>query len=122
MKNFGVIALLVALAGCAGSPAQTGMRASDVKKNMATVTPDMTLEQFNKVMGPPDKTEVFRGKNNEVIMANIYMTEGLSMRDSDYVGDKNYTPFVFVDSKLMGWGWAMMNSMAQRYEFIFKRQ
>lgn len=120
--HFVVIATLILLSGCAGSPAMTGMRSRENNKNMSLVRADMSDSAFLKVMGPPDKTELFRGKQNEAVMVNMYMTQALSMRESDQIGDKNYTPFVFVDGKLAGWGWTMMNATAQRYEFVYKRQ
>ena len=78
----------------------------------------MPVAEFNTLMGLADKTEMFRGKNNEVILANIHMTQGKRMSDCDVIGDKNYTPFVFVDGKLVGSGWTMMNATAQWYEFV----
>ena len=57
--------------GCAGSPVQTSWRASENKKHMADLKPDMTTQETLNLMGVPDKTEMYRGKNHEVVLTRI---------------------------------------------------
>ena len=109
------------LAACAGSPAQTGMRASENKRNMIALKPDMTTAQVSKLMGQPDKTELYRGKNNEAVLTYLYITEGKDM-ESRIWNETNYTPLIFIDDRLNGWGWNQLDSTAKRYEFVIKQR
>lgn len=109
------------LAGCAGSPVRTGWRASENRQAMVRVRPDMTAEEVSKIMGPPDKTELYRGKNNEAILVYLYITEGKDTYTRRW-NESNYTPFVFVNDRLHGWGWPNVEAAAQKYEFIIKER
>ena len=109
------------LAGCEGSPIQTGWRASDNRRNMLRVQPDMTVSEVSKIMGKPDKTELYRGKNNEAILVYLYITEGKDTYSRRW-NESNYTPFVFVNDHLFGWGWPNLETAAQKYEFIIKER
>ena len=116
-----LVAVAVALAGCAGSPAQTGMRASENKKSMVGLKPDMTTEQVTKLMGPPDKTEMYRGKNNEAVLTYLYITEGMDTYTRRW-NETNYTPLIFVNERLSGWGWNQLDTAAKRYEFVIQER
>ncbi len=41
-------------------------------------------------MGQPDKTEMYRGKNNEVILTYLYITEGKDFQSCRW-NEFNYT-------------------------------
>ena len=116
------IFLLVVIAlsyGCAGSPYQTQAIAEQHKEAMVNLQPDISPSQVQNLMGPPDKTELHRGKNDEPILIYLYITEGKDLYSRKW-SEANYTPVVFVDQKLMGWGWGYLNRTAKQYEFIIK--
>lgn len=114
-----LVVTTAALQGCAGSPAQTASRAADNKSKMVGLKPDMTMDQVQKLMGQPDKTEMFRGKSGEVVMTYLYMTEG----SGGYtITEANYTPLIFIGDKLNGWGWNQLDTAAKRYEFVVKQR
>ena len=116
------IFLLIAAAltyGCAGSPYRTQASAEQHKKAMINLQPDMSPSQVQDLMGPPDKTELYRGKNNEPILIYLYITEGKDTYTRKW-SEANYTPLVFVKQKLMGWGWNYLNATAKKYEFVIK--
>ena len=115
------VAVVVALVGCSGSPYKTGKRASENKQNMISLKPDMTIEQVVELMGSPDKTEMYRGKNNEAILNYLYITEGKDSESRRW-NESNYTPLIFVNDRLSGWGWNALNSEAKRFEFIIKER
>jgi len=112
-----LVAVAVALAGCAGSPAKPGIRAYENKKNMVGLKPDMTTEQVTNLMGPPDKIVMQRGKNNEAVLTYLYITEYIETYTSRGWNKNNYTPFIFVNDRLSGWGWNHLDTAAKRYEF-----
>jgi hypothetical protein len=115
-----LLAVAVSLASCADSPANPGIRAYENKKTMVDLKPEMTTEQVTKLMGPPDKLETYRGKNNEAILTYWYITKGLDEYTNRGWNKDNFTPFIFVDDRLSGWGWNQLDAAAQRYEFVIR--
>ena len=111
----------LSVTGCAGSPARTGWHASSNRKAMVNVRPDMSVGEVSKIMGPPDKTELYGGKGDEPILVYLYITEGRDTYSRTW-NESNYTPFVFIDDRLNGWGWANLEHVAQRYEFVIKQR
>ena len=109
------------LSACAGSPIQTGLRAAENKKNMVALKLDMTTDAVTKVMGPPDKTEMYRGRNGEAILMYLYITEGMDTYTRRW-NESNYTPLVFINDRLNGWGWNQLETEAKQYEFVIKER
>lgn len=121
MRWLCLIALALTLAACAGSPAQTGMRAAVNKKSMVSLKPDMSIEQVVKMMGPPDKTEMYRGQSDQTVLTYLYITEGMDAYNRRW-NETNYTPLIFVNDRLSGWGWNQLDTAAKRYEFVIKER
>lgn len=119
MKKLLLIGLLVLMVGCANSPMVTDWRASSNKKAMVNLRPDMSVAEVLKVMGSPDKTEMYRGKDREVVLVYLYITEGMGIYRRRW-NESNYTPLVFINERLDGWGWSNLEETAQRYEVVFK--
>lgn len=119
LRTISTVLLIAGLAGCAGSPARTGWIALEHRSAMVRVQPDQTPQEVIEIMGQPDKTELYRGKNDEPILVYLYITEGKDTYSRRW-SEANYTPFVFVEQKLKGWGWSFFNGTAQKYEFIIK--
>lgn len=115
-----MLMLLIAFVSCAGSPYRTQAAAEKHRKAMINLRPDMTRREVVDVMGPPDKTELYRGKQNEPILVYLYITEGKDIVTRKW-SEANYTPLVFVGERLMGWGWSYLNGTAKKYEFIIKK-
>ena len=113
-----LFAIFVALTGCAGSPSRLE---AENTKNMRGLQPDMTTEQVTKLMGPPNKTEMYRGKKNETVLTYLYLTNGLGFVTNPE-NETNYTPIVFVNDRLNGWGWNQLDTAAKRYEFVIKNR
>ena len=107
------------LSGCAGSPIRTQWQADAHNRSMIKLQPGMTVEEVTKIMGNPDKTEMYRGKNGEAILVYLYITEGMDSFSRRWT-EANYTPVVFENNKLAGWGWNYFNGTAQKYEFTVK--
>jgi len=111
------VAVAIALVGCAESPAKPEVRAYENKKNMAALKPDMTTEQVTRLLGPPDKIVMQRGKNTEAVVTYLYLTTYIETYTTRGWDRDNYTPFIFVNDRLSGWGWHHLDSAAERYGF-----
>ena len=67
--SLSVMLIVLSVSGC------TVRRASANQRAMVSVRPDMSVEEVSKIMGAPDKTELFRGKDNEYILVYLYITQ-----------------------------------------------
>lgn len=112
-----LVAVALLLTGCADSPAKPDTRAHENKKHMAGLTADMTAAQVTNVMGLPDKIVMHRGKSNEAVLIYLYITDYRETYTSRGWNQNNYTPFLFVNDRLSGWGWNQLDIAARRYEF-----
>ena len=83
---------------------------------MTKIKPDMLPDEVVGIMGQPNRTELHRGKEGEQILVYLYITEYPTWKRTE----AHYTPFVFENDKLTGWGWDHLNGQAQKYEFIIK--
>lgn len=119
MKRFwAVMMVCFVLYGCAGSPMR---READNTKSMLQLRPDMTVEQVLKVMPPPERTEMYRGKNNEAVLTYFYLTNSMGYVNNPN-DEANFTPLVFIDNRLNGWGWDHLSTSANKYEFVIKHR
>ena len=116
IKSF--ILVFILLGGCAGSPMALEKQNS---KNLLLLKPNMTIEELIISMGTPQKTEMYRGKNNEIVMTYFYLTNGMGYVHNPE-NETNYTPVIFIDNRLTGWGWSQLDTTANRYECIIKRR
>jgi hypothetical protein len=84
---------------------------------MAALTPDMTTEEVTQLMGPPDRTMRHQGRNGEAVVTYLYLTRYVETYTSRGWSQDNFTPFIFVNDRLTGWGWHHLNAEAARYGF-----
>ena len=84
--------MIVLFASCAGSPVRTQRIASRHRAAMVRVQPDESPQYVVDIMGQPDKTELYRGKNDEPILVYLYITEGKGTLTRKW-SEANYTPF-----------------------------
>ncbi len=115
-----LVALAVALVGCADTPAKTGTRADENKRNLVNLKADMPTEEVTTLMGPPDKIVRHRGKNNERVVTYLYITQYIETYTSRGWDKNNYTPLIFINDRLSGWGWNELDRAAQQHEFDIK--
>jgi hypothetical protein len=87
---------------------------------MAGLRPDMTTEQVARLMGPPDKIVSQKSKNGEDVAIHLYITQYIETYTSRGWDRNNYTPFIFVNDRLSGWGWHHLDTVTQRYELNLK--
>ncbi len=104
MKHFFLIGICLAffLCGCASSPTRISLDFKTDLNDMLTFRQNMTPEEVIGLMGTPARP----------VLIYFYMTEGEGSFFSRFSKD-NYTPFVFVDNKLAGWGWNYLNVTAK---------
>ncbi len=118
MRKVLLIVGLLFFAGCENSAIVTDWRASGNKKAMINLRPGMSIDGVLKVMGSPDKTEMYRGKDREIVLVYLYITKGIVY--GRLWNESNYTPLVFINERLDSWGWSNLEETAQRYEVVFK--
>jgi len=99
----------VVLAGCAGSPLQTGVEAEQNRMQIGDVKMGMSQSMVRRIMGPAYKREIrmIDGREYEVW---YYLTKGTLLYQTRYL-DRNFTPFIFSDNVLVGWGWKYFNHL-----------
>ena len=110
-----LLVLAVALASCANSPAKPSARADENNKNMAGLRPGMTTEEVTRLMGPPDKIVMYKSKHGKDVATYLYITQYIETYTSRGWDRNNYTPFIFIDDRLSGWGWPHHDMVSQRY-------
>ena len=49
----------------------------------------------------------------------LYITEGMDTYTRRW-NETNYTPLIFLNDRLSGWGWNQLDTAAKRYEFVIK--
>ena len=81
----------------------------------------MTPGQVTATMGPPDKIVPQHGKNNESVLTYLYITVYFETYTSRGWDKNNYTPVIFVNDRLSGWGWHHLDLVAQQYGFDITR-
>ncbi len=104
MRHFLAIGICLAyfLCGCAGSPTKTSLGLKADLNDILSLRQNMTPEDVIGLIGRPDRP----------ILIYFYMTEGEGGFFSRFSKD-SYTPFVFVNNKLAGWGWEYLNGAAE---------
>ena len=113
MKKILLISI-VFIAGCPGSPIQTQSEAKINRKAMISLSPGATKNGVLEIMGEPRKTEFYVSEvNNTEIW--FYLTEGTTSRNKRII-ETNYTPLVFEDGRLIGWGSRYVDEHIKKYE------
>lgn len=113
MKKLLLISIIF-IAGCPGSPIQTESEANKNRKAMIGLIPGVTKNDVLEIMGEPRKTEFYisKGVNLEFW---FYLTEGTTSRDRRMI-ETNFTPLVFENGKLIGWGNRHLDEHIEKYE------
>ena len=98
MKTFITAVILIAfsLTGCA--PLTRGIPAARMRSKMQDLQPQMSKQGVRNLLGKPYKTE-FYPPNKEVW---FYYTQWES---DGYTTDDEFTPIVFENDSVTGWGW-----------------
>ena len=106
---------------CAGSPLKTSKDAEGNTINMMDVKIGMTKEEVLKILDDPYKTETKeKGKTTYDIW--FYVTKGKELGQTRLIND-NFTPFIFENNKIIGWGWKYyryffnVDNVKEKYEY-----
>lgn len=109
MKIRPIYFLFIFLAGCAGSPLQTSVEAEKNRMQIGDVRLGMNQAFVRNIMGPAYKKEI-RTINAREYEVWYYLTKGTLLDQSRYL-DENFTPFIFSENALVGWGWKYFNRL-----------
>ncbi len=109
MKIRPIYFLFIFLAGCAGSPLQTSVEAEKNRMQIGDVRLGMNQAFVRNIMGPAYKKEI-RIINAREYEVWYYLTKGTLLDQTRYL-DENFTPFIFSENALVGWGWKYFNRL-----------
>lgn len=107
------ITLLVVIffVGCGGSTVKTQAKAEQNINSLLALDLGMTQDEVLIAMGKPKKKKTHQ-LGDRTVEAWFYLTEGLIINDT-MMRDSDYTPVVFEDGKLAGWGRNFYNRILQ---------
>ncbi|MBN1914569.1 MAG: DUF3192 domain-containing protein [Parachlamydiales bacterium] len=95
------------ICGCAGSPLATGFEADKNITNMSDLEIGMTQPQVLQIMGKPYKQET-KIIDHEEYTIWFYITEAVGLTQTRYISE-NFTPLIFSENVLRGWGYQYYN-------------
>ena len=113
MKKILLISIIF-IAGCAGSPIQTQSEAKKNRKAMISLSPGVTKNEVLEMMGQPRKTEFYTSEGDSIELW-FYLTEGTTIHNKRII-ETNFTPLVFEDERLIGWGSRYLDEHIKKYE------
>ncbi len=102
MSRILLIIISVLLYSCMGSTMQTSLKSEQNRDNIVGLRLGMTQEDVLTLMGSPYKSEVHKIENNTYVIY-FYVTEPTVLGQSKLI-EQNFTPVVFKDNILVGWG------------------
>lgn len=104
MKQVAIIGfcLSIFLCGCASSQVKSFSQHSMLSDLQLRLERNMTSEEVVNLMGDPTRP----------IMIYFYLADE-EINLLDRLSKDSYTPLVFVDNKLAGWGWNFLNGAAK---------
>ena len=105
-----LLAILSSLSGCGlVTLTTTSIEASGNKNNLQKLEIGMNSNQVKGIMGAPNKTEAFSLAEGKKVLILFFLTEGRApFRRLD---DPNYTPVVFENDILTGWGYVHLDKI-----------
>jgi hypothetical protein len=105
-----LLAILLSLSGCGlVTLTTTSIEASGNKNNLQRLEIGMNSNQVKGIMGATNKTEAFSLAKGKKVLVWFFLTEGREpFRRLD---DPNYTPVVFENDILTGWGYVHLDKI-----------
>lgn len=101
---------LLIFTACANNPMTTGVRAERNIVNISNIQKGMTMDEACKILKRPYKKET-RIQENKRYEIWYYITKKAYLSQTSLL-DKNFTPIVFSDGVIIGWGWNF-------YDYLF---
>jgi hypothetical protein len=108
-----LLAISLLLSGCGlVTLTSTSIEASGNKDNLQKIEIGMNSKQVKGIMGAPNKTEAFSLAEGKNVLVWFFLTEGRApFRRLD---DPNYTPMVFENDILTGWGYVHLDKIRKK--------
>jgi len=85
------------------TPISTSTEAEKNRMLISTLSKGMTQDKVYSILGNPDKKRLVNA-DGKIYEVWFYLTKGLLFGQSEYTRD-NFTPFVFRNRVLKGWGY-----------------
>lgn len=108
-----LLALILSIYGCGlVTLSASKIEASGNKDNLQKIELEISTNQIKGIMGAPNKTEALSVAEGKKILVWYYLTEGRgAFRNTD---DWNYTPVVFENDVLRGWGYSYLDKIRKQ--------
>ena len=105
-----LLTVLLSLSGCGlVTLTTTSIESSSNKNSLQKLEIGMNSNQVKEIMGAPNKTEAFSFGESKKVLVWFFLTEGRApFRRLD---DPNYTPVVFENDILTGWGYVHLDKI-----------
>jgi outer membrane protein assembly factor BamE (lipoprotein component of BamABCDE complex) len=106
-----LLVILLSLSGCGlVTLTTTSIEASVNRNDLPKLEIGMSSNQVKGIMGVPNKTEALSSlTEGKKVLVWFYLTEGRGAFRS--LADWNYTPIVFENDVLTGWGYAHLDKI-----------
>ncbi|MEN6318441.1 MAG: DUF3192 domain-containing protein [Syntrophaceae bacterium] len=105
--------ILLLLSGCGlVTLTTTSIEASGNKTNIPKLEIGMNSTQVKELMGAPNKTEAFSLAESKKVLVWYFLTEGRA--PFHRLDDPNYTPLVFENDILTGWGYVHLEKIRKQ--------
>lgn len=114
---------LVVVAGCTS----LGTFISENRQNLSRLNPGMTKDEIHAIMGQkivrsynnPYRTALYPASDGTRVDVFYYWTDGTAI---DGISDKELTPVVFNNGRVVGWGREFWSEYVQKIELRIKSQ
>ncbi len=84
------------------------------RQRLLKLMPEMSKEQVIQLMGIPYKNEAFSIPEGPFLEAYFYVTD--NQPGILIIEDREMTPIIFIDGKVIGWGWSFYRDTTQKYD------
>ena len=115
LRSFSFIILTLFVFSCNNSPLKSGVDADENKYNLTHVQIGMTEEEVVQIMGYPHATDSFTAPDNRMYDVWFYVTQAVYMGQKEML-PRNYTPLVFKNGYLEGYGYPFLNHLKMDIE------
>lgn len=104
----------LAIAFAMGCWPHTTNSTTTARHNLLQLKPGISNQQVIHIMGTPYRNEAYSIEGGSLLEAYFYVTD--NQPDYWMIEDMETTPIIFLDGKVVGWGWSFYKDTTQKYD------